>query len=427
MPEPDSPRKSSLAVLFLAVFIDLLGFGIVLPLLPIYAKHFTTDKSGLVVGLLMSSFSIMQFFFAPIWGRLSDRIGRRPVLMIGLAGSTLFYALFGVATVLKDLTLLFVSRIGAGVAGATISTAQAYIADSTSLAKRPKGMALIGAAFGLGFTFGPLIGLLSMISSHDNPGAAPGYVAAGLSFLALTLAWFKLPESYKPGAAKPRRRMFNFDALRNALATPSVALLLFTSFVCVFSFANFESTVALLIKGKNETGLSISPFDFSFHEVFLTFAFIGLILTVTQGGLVRRLAGRFSEGALASTGALIEVVGFVWLVQAIRWQSSGALFGALAVVVCGFAFMTPSINSLISRRSDPAKQGAVLGLGQSANSLARILGPMVGVPLIYRHASWPYWLAAGLMALGGLLVLVAVRGGTDYAASHDSGSSETEA
>ncbi|MEE2706014.1 MAG: MFS transporter, partial [Planctomycetota bacterium] len=152
--------KSSLLVIFLTVFIDLLGFGIVLPLLPIYADDFATEKSignaGWLIGGLMAIFSVMQFFFAPIWGRLSDRIGRRPVLMIGLSGSVVFYTLFGVATVMKDMTLLFVSRIGAGIAGATIPTAQAYIADSTSLKDRPKGMALIGMAFGLGFTFGPL-------------------------------------------------------------------------------------------------------------------------------------------------------------------------------------------------------------------------------------------------------------------------------
>ena len=168
----DSPRKASLLVIFLTVFIDLLGFGMVLPLLPIYAKDFARQldlseghtQVGLLIGLLMSSFSLMQFIFAPLWGRLSDRVGRRPVLMVGLAGSVVFYSLFGIATVYRSLPLLFVSRIGAGIAGATISTAQAYIADATSLENRAKGMALIGAAFGLGFTFGPLFGSLALPS-----------------------------------------------------------------------------------------------------------------------------------------------------------------------------------------------------------------------------------------------------------------------
>ena len=141
-----SPRKGSLLVIFLTVFVDLLGFGMVLPLLPIYAKRFSTDPSGLTLGALMSVFSVMQFIFAPVWGRLSDRIGRRPVLMIGLAGSTFSYAMFGWATALESLPLMFVGRIGAGIAGATISTAQAYIADSTTRENRARGMALLRAA-----------------------------------------------------------------------------------------------------------------------------------------------------------------------------------------------------------------------------------------------------------------------------------------
>src|SRR5205085_1547129 len=149
------PSRGSLLVIFLTVFIDLLGFGMVLPLLPIYARSFEIKQEGLVIGLLMASFSAMTFIFAPLWGRLSDRIGRRPVLIVGLAGSVAFYILFGLATVWKSLAWLFVARIGAGIAGATIPAAQAYVADVTSLKNRAKGMALIGAAFGLGFTFGP--------------------------------------------------------------------------------------------------------------------------------------------------------------------------------------------------------------------------------------------------------------------------------
>ncbi len=184
----ETPRRGSLLVIFLTVFIDLLGFGMVLPLLPIYAQSFDVGASGWVLGLLMASFSAMQFLFAPLWGRLSDRIGRRPVLMVGLAGSVVFYTLFGIATVLQSIAWLFVARIGAGIAGATISTAQAYIADSTSLENRAKGMALIGAAFGFGFTLGPLLGGLALPGEGSQPGPGPGYVAAGLSALALLLA-----------------------------------------------------------------------------------------------------------------------------------------------------------------------------------------------------------------------------------------------
>src|SRR5688572_30726424 len=198
---PPTYRKASLLVIFLTVFIDLLGFGMVLPLLPIYAKTFDVEQEGWEIGLLMSSFSAMTFIFAPLWGRASDRIGRRPVLIVGLIGSVGFYILFGIATVLQSMTLLFIARIGAGIAGATIPAAQAYIADVTSLENRAKGMALIGAAFGLGFTFGPLLGAAALIfSSESDIGASPwpGYAAAVLSGIALLLAIFLLPESLHP-------------------------------------------------------------------------------------------------------------------------------------------------------------------------------------------------------------------------------------
>src|SRR5947207_12733031 len=198
-PAAPSPR-SALLIVFLVVFIDLLGFGIVLPLLPLIGDTYVSavipggkeaKAGGAVLGLLMSSFSLMQFVFAPIWGRISDRIGRRPILMLRLAGSVVFYALFGVASEMDAahaataLALLFVARLGAGVAGATISTAQAVIADTTTPEKRKAhGMALIGAAFGIGFTFGPLLGFASLfIGSAESPGlsaAAPGIAAAGL-------------------------------------------------------------------------------------------------------------------------------------------------------------------------------------------------------------------------------------------------------
>src|SRR5262245_29894756 len=175
------PSRWSVLAIFLTVFIDLLGFGMVVPLLPIYARSFGVEESGWELGFLMASFSAMTFIFAPLWGRLSDRIGRRPVLVVGLIGSVFFYILFGVATVFQSMTLLFLARIGAGIAGATIPAAQAYIADVTTLQNRAKGMALIGAAFGLGFTFGPLLGAAALLFSTDVAASPwPGYAAAVL-------------------------------------------------------------------------------------------------------------------------------------------------------------------------------------------------------------------------------------------------------
>jgi DHA1 family tetracycline resistance protein-like MFS transporter len=414
--------KASLFVIFLTVFIDLLGFGMVLPLLPIYAKQYTTDATGITIGLLMSSFSAMQFLFAPLWGRLSDRIGRRPVLMVGLAGSVVFYWLFGYATVEKSLALMFVARIGAGIAGATISTAQAYIADSTTLDKRAKGMALIGAAFGLGFTFGPLFGFLAVPAEGGDPGPGPGYAAAGLSAFALLLAALKLPESLTPemrgnianqAGRHDRRSWIDLQALRTALASRPISLLLAASFLCVFSFANFESTLSLIIKDEN------GPFRFSFKHVCLTFAYIGLVLTLIQGGVVRRMSGKMPEAKMCVIGAVLEVVGFGLLIASTQSYSLALLLTALAITVSGFAFMTPSINSLLSRWSDPAKQGEVLGLGQSVSALARIFGPAIGIPLSRQHVTYPLWAAVVLMGVGGFLVLAAAKTGRDYPAGRD--------
>lgn len=416
-PEIDSPRKGSLLVIFLTVFIDLLGFGMVLPLLPIYADQFTTDEKGMTLGLLMASFSFMQFFCAPMWGRISDRIGRRPVLMIGLAGSVVFYSLFGVATIMQSLPLLFVSRIGAGIAGATISTAQAYIADSTSLEKRPKGMALIGMAFGLGFTFGPLLGFLAVPDQNANPGPTPGFVAAGLSLVALLMAVFLLPESRREDSEKAERKLF--QGFGEALSIPSVGFVLIAIFVCLFSFANFETTLSLLIFGEVEgvDAVSESPFKFSWGQVCLTYAYIGITLAIVQGGVVRRLAGRVKEGTLAATGALIEVVGFSLVFVAIQQGSSAVLFVALAVVVTGFSFMQPNLNSLLSRRSDPKRQGMVLGVGQSVSSLARIVGSGIGIPLLRAGIFVPYAAAAALMGIGLVFVIIAANSGRDYSPS----------
>ena len=240
-----SPPKSALFLIFATVCIDLLGFGLVLPLLPIYGRELTASMSpntaGMTLGLLMSCYTMMQFVFAPIWGRLSDRFGRRPILLLSLTGSTVFYFLFGLASVWRSLVWMFVARIGAGIAGATIPTAQAYIADVTTPEKRARGMALIGAAFGLGFTLGPLVGAAAIFISHDvGVSPWPGFAAAGLSAMALTFAIFKLPESLNKEKAPEERRHFDLRSLVEAVSVPSIAILLVVVFLSVFALANFE-------------------------------------------------------------------------------------------------------------------------------------------------------------------------------------------
>lgn len=440
----DEPRRGSLLVIFLTVFVDLLGFGMVLPLLPIYADYFAHEHglsnatTGLLIGLLMSSFSIMQFLFVPIWGRLSDHFGRRPILMVGLLGSTIFYALFGVATSLQSLTLLFVARIGAGIAGATISTAQAYIADTTTKEKRNKGMALIGAAFALGFTLGPSLGIVALLFGGDvRISPWPGYVAAGFSGIALLLAIFVLPESLRPGLSSTQRHVFDRQAFASALSTPSIGLLLLTSFIALFSFANFEATLSLQVKElvqavnngapapavmqaiitRAQAAGYEHPDEIKLIVIFVVFAYLGLVLTFAQGFLVRRLAGKVKEGALAISGGVIAILGFVLLGWAATTADFNLLLVAMAVEVVGFSLVSPSLQSLISRRSDPALQGGILGIVQSSASLSRILGPVFGNMLLVRSASYPYWAAAVLMAIAVALMLPAARGGRDFSTS----------
>jgi DHA1 family tetracycline resistance protein-like MFS transporter len=409
-------KKRSLIVIFLTVFIDLLGFGIVLPLLPRYAK--SLHASPLALGLLMSSFSGMQFLFSPIWGRLSDRIGRRPVLLIGLLSSAAFYCLFGVATLRGSLTLLFLSRIGAGIAGATIATAQAFIADSTTDQERGKGMALIGAAFGVGFTFGPLLGSIWVSGEVGaGPNPAPGFVASALSFAAFCFGAAVLPESLRPGTRRAEASWMHWKSLQTALAVPTIGILILTFFVSTFAFANFESTLALLTATKG--------FEFSDRGNFFLFAYIGFVLSLAQGLLVRRLMPVVGESTMASAGSLLMVAGLIGIGGAALIASPAALLGLLPLAVVGFACLTPSLQSLISRRTSAAIQGEVLGVVQSTASLARILGPICGNLLLgmgARHAgaelstasppsAAPYVFSAGVMSIAFLLSLVSARAG----------------
>jgi MFS family permease len=411
---PSAPQatRGSLAVIFLTVFIDLLGFAMVIPLLPIYAEQFQTDESGAVIGLLMASFSAMQFLFAPLWGRLSDRIGRRPVLLIGLAGAALFYALFGVATLYQSIVGLFASRIGAGIACATIPVAQAYIADTTTKENRAKGMALIGAAFGIGFCFGPLLGAAAIFwSANVATSPWPGFVAAGLSGFAFLLAVAILPESLHPDSFTAGKKIFDGDAWIDALTTPSIGSLLLASFISVLSFGGFETTLSLLLKNK-EVG-----YDFDLTKILFFFSYIGLVLSLVQGGLVRRLSGKLNEGTMATIGVVLSLIGFACIYFAAQGRHFYGLMIATGVEVSGFAFVTPSLQALISRRSDPAKQGSIAGVSQSVSALARIAGPLFAMLLFKRNVLLPYIVSTALMVLAVLVLRVALNRGKDYGSS----------
>lgn len=432
MSSPSSHRP--LLIIFVTVFIDLLGFGIVLPLLPRYGEHF--NAGGLQLGLLLSSFSAMQFLFAPLWGRLSDRIGRRPVLIVGLFGSMSSYALFGVATSLgKDGTLLglgalswlFITRIGAGIAGATISTAQAYIADSTSPRERARGMALIGAAFGIGFTFGPVLGAMFVpdepaaarsvqtetihgsevpsvpAEASTPPPAAPGYLAAGLSALAMLSAIFMLPESLRPGSTAPRSGWLSLSHFSEAFSRRFIGLILAAIFLTTFAFAQFESTLSLLTE---HLGLGL-------RQNFYVFGYVGLVLTLAQGLLVRRLVPRIGEFHMGLTGVLLMTIGLALIGVSARFSSLTLLIAVITVAVVGFACTTPSLQAMLSLNTEETEQGGVLGVGQSMSALARILGPFVGLVLQKKvGTAVPYWSAAAIMAVSTLLLLPLRRAGT---------------
>lgn len=380
------PRRSPLGSVFLTVVIDLLGFGIVLPLLPRYADQH--HASPLMVGVLFASFSAMQFLFAPLWGRVSDRVGRRPVLLAGLLGSVGAYLLFAVAEATPwPLAVLLISRLFAGICGATISTASAYIADVTTPEQRGRGMALIGAAFGVGFTLGPVIGGLS----HRLSVHAPGLFAAGFSLLALLYAWRRLPEPqrHEPAAhAAPTG-----SALRAALATPSVPLILLLAVLTTSAFAMFESTLSLLTGRRFGMDTTANGW---------LFAWIGVSLILAQGGVVRRLLPRLGEVRMVNVGALLLGGGLLGVALA---PGVGLLYAVVPVVVLGFAFLTPSLSSLISRRTSPSTQGEVLGLYQSGLALARIVGPVAGNLLQGAGLPLPAYAGAAALALAFLLSL----------------------
>jgi MFS family permease len=426
-PHGAAPR-SALLIVFLVVFIDLLGFGIVLPLLPLYGDHYVAalipggkdaKAGGAVVGLLMASFSAMQFVFAPIWGRISDRVGRRPILLVGLAGSVVFYALFGYASDLPAegqaalaLALLFVARAGAGIAGATIATAQAVIADCTTPEKRKHGMALIGAAFGIGFSVGPLVGAGSLWLFPEHKGIT-GYTAATLSCVALILGTILLPETRRFGAGNIDRKWLNWHGFRYALTTPAIAPAVLTFFLATLGFGAFETTLAML--NKDALGLKED-------KNFLVFAFVGLVLMLTQGLIYRRLASRVSEATFMTAGISLMALG-VSSLGAVSWAAAenllefpvrlACMLASLTVSVAGFALLTPSAQALISRRTDATKQGEILGVNQSAAAMARILGPIFGLSLYKLTPSHmlPYFFGAALLVLMLPLIPRIRRGG----------------
>jgi len=393
-------RKPSVLVVFLTVFIDLIGFGIVLPLLPIYTRNF--GASGFLIGAILASYSLMQFLFAPAWGRLSDRIGRRPVLLVSTAGAAISYAVFAIGSGLSGNLALWVllgSRMFAGICGANITVAQAYIADITPAADRSKRMGLIGMAFGLGFIFGPALGGLSI---HLFGSQGPGWVAASFCAANFVLAFSILPESWKPSsehvAGRPRLAQW-----LHTLSHPKIGLLIVVFFLATFCFTCFETTLGLLV-GRN--------FHLDVHKdqdakiIGYLFAYCGIIGALVQGGAIGRLVKRSGEPKLIAqslilVGISMAPIPFIQGSHAVAWA---LLLLVLAVLSIGSSLTRPPVFGLISMLTPADKQGATIGVAQSAGSLARIVGPIFAGTLLYVHAWLPYLICSGISLLTAILV-----------------------
>lgn len=381
--------------LFLIVFVDLVGFGLVIPLLPFYAVRFAASPQE--VTLLLAVYSLMQLFTAPLWGRLSDRIGRRPVLMASMAASALAYLWLGAASA---LWMLFAARALAGACAGNIAAAQAYIADVTTPENRAKGMGLIGAAFGLGFIFGPALG--GFLAGNDPATAnlgAPAWLAAGLSLAALGGVLVLLPESLAAERRGQGARQGRMGAVLGTLRRPVLSRLILIFFLVILAFAGMESTFALW---------AMRQFRWGPAQVGYVFAFVGVLSAVLQGGLIGRLTRRFGEERLLLCGLVLIGVGLLVLPFARNVPVLGGAVGGLAL---GMGLTQPSLNSLISRRAGRAEQGAVLGVSQSVGSLSRVLGPaLAGLLFGGLGRDSPFLFGTVLVAGAFLLALKLTRG-----------------
>ena len=377
-------------ILFLIVLIDLVGFGLVIPLLPFYAVRF--GASAPEVTWLLATYSLFQFVAAPIWGRLSDRIGRRPVLMASMLASALAYLWLGAA---DAAWMLFAARALAGACAGNIAAAQAYIADITKPEERAHGMGMIGAAFGLGFIFGPALG---GFLAGNNPAtadlAAPAWIAAGLSLTALLGVILVLRESHpkeRRGLAAPPGRI---GLVVGALRRPVLSRLIEIFFLVILAFAAMESIFALW---------ALRQLDWGPEKVGYVFAYLGLLSALTQGGLIRPLTKRYGEERLLLCGLVLLAIGLVVVPFARQLALLGGAFAALAV---GLGLTQPALNSLISRRAGGGEQGEVLGVTQSVGSLARIIGPpLAGYLFVDLGHSSPFLCGAITVAIAFILAL----------------------
>ena len=368
-------NRSALVLIFLTVFIDLLGFGILIPILPSFSvKELHIDEAA--IGIAIALYSFVQFLFNPVLGKLSDKYGRKPVIVVCLFLNAMGYIVFSFT---HSYILLLVSRVIAGIGGSSIGVAQAYIADITTRENRSKGMGLIGAAFGLGFVFGPLIG--GLLSEFGY--AVTGYVAAGFSLIAFTLTILYLPESLKKSQIieqtqnQMRRKIFDFAAMKKILQKPDLAILVLLFFILTFSFANIYGTFALL-------GLKV--YGFTDMQNGYMFGIVGLTSAIVQGGLIGRINKVMSKKTILMVGSLLIMVALAMIPYA------GTFLGLAIVSIvlsCGTGTFQPTVLSLISEVTSETEQGITLGMNQSLSSFARVLGPLWG-GFAFEYLGYPF-------------------------------------
>ncbi len=380
-------HRSRLVVLYLTVFIDLLGFGVILPVLPFLAERF--GANGFWVGAVLTAYSAAQLVGAVFLGRISDRFGRRPVLLFSLIGSAISLTAMGLA---NNLTLLLLSRVLAGAFGGSITTAQAYIADVTTPADRTRYMGMLGASIGMGFIFGPAIG--AGLSGFGFGVTA--FAAAALALANFIFGYVALPESHRPSGEASRSADVEAKSLIVALQHPSVGRILAATFLTTFAFVGMEATYALL--GQARYGLDAGGLG-------LIFTFIGVIIAIIQGGLIGRLNARLGERTLALIGSVIVGVTLAMLPLAPILSTSILVLGLMAA---GQGILTPTLSSLLSLAGDADEQGGILGLGQSVSAGARAVGPLIAGWLFDRGIALPYvagavltffaaWILAGVI------------------------------
>lgn len=392
----NSVRSKSFGLLFVIVLIDMLGFGLIIPLLPFYALKF--QASAFEVTMLLAVYSACQFIATPVLGSLSDRVGRRPVLVFSQLGTTTASILLGVATAMHfdnpfwGLGLVYLTRVIDGISGGNISVAQAYISDTTHPSQKTKYMGLLGAAFGIAFSIGPGLG---GVLGHLNE-ALPPFVAAGLSLTAAVLAYLKLPESLASPIQHPPGWYFTRSA--RLMKQPILGQLVGVWFLSMFAFVMTEAVLALYLK---------DVFGFEELGVGLTFMVAGLIIIIVQGGLIGKLRDWVGEWTIGIAGPLIFALAMLLYVEISFAPVIGLLLLAILFQAVGRSLQTPSMSSLVAQYAPVTQQGAGFGLFHGMGALARVFGPIVAGMVYFADRLWPpFVIACGCTLVSGIWMIV---------------------